>query len=108
MLNPFSPVGDQFLTKSTETIYRNGTFNAANLQDIYVGAMSNQNTDVTAIVVHRGSNWWSSYQGWELKWDGRFVEQAQGQIDSATSAEACSQWTLTATATPISCPEAEP
>ncbi len=78
VLNPFSPVGDQFLTKSTENIYRNGTFNAANLQDIYVGAMSNQNTDVTAIVVHRGSNWWSTYQGWELKWDGRFVEQAQG------------------------------
>ena len=78
VLNPFSPVGDQFLTKSTETIYRNGTSNAANLQDIYVGAMSNQNTDVTAIVVHRGSNWWSTYQGWELKWDGRFVEQAQG------------------------------
>ena len=78
VLNPFSPVGDQFLTKSTETIYRNGSSNPANLQDIYVGAMSNQNTDVTAIVVHRGSNWWSSYQGWELKWDGRFVEQAQG------------------------------
>lgn len=78
VLNPFSPVGDQFLTKSTETIYRNGSWNAANLQDIYVGAMSNQNTDVTAIVVHRGSNWWSTYQAWELKWDGRFVEQAQG------------------------------
>ena len=78
VLNPFSPVGDQFLTKSTEYIYRNGTFNLANLQDIYVGAMSNQNTDVTALVVHRGSNWWSSHQAWELKWDGRFVEQAQG------------------------------
>ena len=25
VLNPFSPVGDQFLTKSTETIYRNGS-----------------------------------------------------------------------------------
>lgn len=78
VMNPFSPIGNGFLTKATTTIYRNGTFNNANLRDLYVGSMSNQNTDVTAIVVHRGSSGWSSNQAWELKWDGRDIEQAQG------------------------------
>ena len=78
VMNPFSPVGNGFLTKSTTNIYRNGSSNLANLQDLYVGAMSNQNDDVTAIIVHRGSSGWSSYQGWELSWDGRFVIEAPG------------------------------
>ena len=78
VMNPFSPAGTGFLTKATAYIYRNGSSNLANLQDLHVGAMSNQNSDVTALVVHRGSNWWSSYQAWELKWDGRFIEQAAG------------------------------
>ncbi|DAC19342.1 MAG TPA: VCBS repeat-containing protein [Candidatus Poseidoniaceae archaeon] len=77
VLKPFSPAGNGFLTNATATIFRNGSTNTANLQDIYVGAMSNQNSDVSALVVHRGG-WGSSYQGWELKWDGRFITQATG------------------------------